>query len=90
MKFIFAPMLVFLLLSCGTPTQKSNTVVIIGDTTTVTKDPPKVIIAEPIVPKDAVTANYRAGIPAFYGYVNTVNAVQAKTTILLKTTGLLP
>lgn len=81
MKFIFAPMLLFLLSSCGTPTRKSNSVVINSDTSTVIQDPPIDTIIEPVIPEDAVTANYRTGTPAFYGYVNNVNTVKANTTI---------
>ncbi|MBT8261608.1 MAG: hypothetical protein KJO05_02220 [Bacteroidia bacterium] len=81
MKFILVPILVFLLLNCGTPPQKSTTVIINSDTTTVVPNTNKEIIIEPAIPEDAVTANYMAGIPAFYGYVNNVNTVDASTLI---------
>jgi hypothetical protein len=82
MRSFFAPMLMFLLVSCGTPPQKSNTVVIGKDTTTVIEEtPPKEVIIEPVIPADAVTANYRKNTKEFYGFIKDVNVPRAVTTI---------
>ncbi|KAA3622591.1 MAG: hypothetical protein DWP94_07945 [Flavobacterium sp.] len=82
MRSIFFLMLLWLLISCGTSTQKSNTVVIGKDTTTVVVEtPPKEVIIEPIIPADAVIANYRKNTRAFYGYVKDVHMPGALTTI---------
>ena len=81
MRSIFVLMLMWLLIGCGTSTQRSNTVVIGKDTTSVVVEPTKEVIIEPTVPADAVTANYRKNSKAFYGYVNDVYMPGALTTI---------
>ena len=82
MKSYIALMLVSLFFSCGTPPQKSNTVVIgKTDTTVVEPDSPKVVVIELTIPDGAATANYRTGVKSFYGYVKNVNVVKAITII---------
>jgi hypothetical protein len=79
------PFLLVLVLfaSCGTPPQKQNTFVIgpIDTTSAVVETAPKEIIIEPLVPKGAVSANYKSGVKEFYAYVKHVNTSKGVTTI---------
>ena len=81
MRSIFVLMLSWLFMCCGTSTQKSNTVVIGKDTTSVVVEPPEEVIIAPTIPPDAVTANYRKNTKAFYGYVKNVHLPGTLTTI---------
>ena len=82
MRFSIMVFVVAIIFSCGTPQQKTNTVVIGKDTTSVDDSKPiEEIVVKPVAPKGAITANYLNGVPSFYGYVKHVNRTKGVTTI---------
>lgn len=84
MKFTTVGLLVLLFFSCGTPQPKTPNVVIGKDTTTTEEKviiPKEEKVVEPKIPNGAVSANYRNGVKAFYGYVEKVDRKNGGTTI---------
>ena len=71
-----------LLLSCGTPQPKPPVQVIApADTVSVAPDPIPVEEVLPVMPKGAVSANYRSGEQGFYAYVKAVDPAKQTTLI---------
>ncbi len=85
MKPTVTTLVVLLLISCGAPQSSSTQGPIIQDepTTVVNVDPIPVeeIEVVPSIPESAITANYRNGTPAFYGYVESVGSRSGEIVI---------
>ena len=85
MNLLFASMLALLLISCGAPQPKSISNVVPEDKATpiliVEQEPVEEVVAVPMIPHGAITANYVSGNDAFYGYVENNSPAQGATVI---------